>query len=251
MPGLAVSQHKAIMPDTAMVFAAGFGTRMRPLTETVPKPLIEVAGKPMMDYRLEKLVEAGIKQVVINTHYLAEQIQAYASKRRDIDVIISHEAEILETGGALLKAKNHFAKAPIFIINSDIIWLDKGTPLLERLAAAWNPDAMDMLMCLHPTERAIGYHGAGDFALDEQGVIRRPDTPQKPYVYAGIQLFSPTILERYGDAHYFSLSAVFKDALTPGHALYERMHGLIHTGDWLHIDSLGALEEAEAFLSKA
>ena len=153
-------------PTHAMVLAAGLGTRMRPITDTLPKPLVRVAGQTMLDRALDKLAAAGIERAVVNTHYLAAQIAEHVRNRKSPSITFSHEEDVLETGGGVQKALPDLGGGPFFVVNSDSIWDDGPIPALARLAAAWDDASMDALLLVHPTVSAVGYHGRGDFFLD-------------------------------------------------------------------------------------
>ena len=233
--------------DTAMVFAAGLGTRMRPLTNDIPKPMVEVCGKPLIDYRLDKLAAAGVKKVIVNTHYKADIIEAYLKQRHDMEIIFSYEETLLETGGGIVKALPHFNNQPFYLINGDVIWLDETVPALLRLAEAWT-DNMNELLLLQPTNQAIGYKGEGDFDLAQDSLLKRADATPRDYVFTGIQIFHPHHIEGYKEEP-FSRSILWKEA-TNTDGIIQHVHGLVHTGGWLHIDSPEALIEAEAFLNE-
>jgi len=240
------------MPESAMIFAAGLGMRMRPLTETTPKPMIKVLGKPLIDYKIDKLVEAGVKNLVVNTHHLAEKIQKHLSERSDIEIFISHEETRLETGGGVLKALPTLGDKPFLTINSDIIWIDNQEPLLQRIANFWDNEKMDLLLTLHPVKTAIGYHGNGDFNLDDNGNLLRITDSSHDYVYSGIMMIDPKILHEIKndiDESFFSLSELFRKYYN-SESLSNRIFGIVNEGKWLHIDSVATLKEAEDFLSK-
>ncbi|MCB2081466.1 MAG: nucleotidyltransferase family protein [Rickettsiales bacterium] len=240
----------AAIPHTAMVFAAGFGTRMQPITHTTPKPLVSVAGKTLLDWRLDALAKAGVKRAVVNTHHLGDQVKEHLSARDDMEIIISHEEEILETGGGMVQALPYLGSDPIFVVNSDVIWLDEsvGELTLQRMADAYEPETTDMLLLLQPVEKAWGYKGNGDFNCTEDGrLFRKATDTHRAFVFTGLQIFNPEIL-----AHEllrpFSLSDIFLKRYQPD-GLFACMRGLIHSGAWLHIDSPQSLEAAETFLS--
>ena len=150
--------------ETAMVLAAGYGQRMRPLTLTRPKPLVEVAGKPLIDYGMAHLRAAGVARAVVNVHYLPEQIEAWAAHQKNPAVTISDErGEILDTGGGIARALPLLGEEPFFVLNSDSFWVDEGEPALDRLRAAWDDARMDCLLLLSPLDRTVGYDGKGDF----------------------------------------------------------------------------------------
>ncbi len=236
----------AAMPKSAIVFAAGLGTRMRPLTDTTPKPLIELCGKPIIAYTLEKLATAGIERVVVNTHYKAEQLHAYLEAYVGLEITISHEEELLNTGGGLLKALPLLGEVPFFVINGDIVWLEDDMPVLARLAEAWSAD-MRALLLIKEVEKAIGYEGAGDFDCMEGELWRKPGVTEYPYVFTGVQLFDPILL-RNRDITPFSLSDVYAEQITEGGKL-AHMHGLVHDAAWLHIGTPEGVAEAEVFLA--
>ncbi|MEQ1538953.1 MAG: nucleotidyltransferase family protein, partial [Sphingorhabdus sp.] len=170
--------------QSAMVMAAGLGTRMRPLTDHIPKPLVQVGGKPLIEYAFDKLRLAGVCDVVVNVHYLPEQVEAYvADAANDLNVIISDErAQLLETGGGLVKALPHIQGEPFFCINSDAIWTDDHVDALSRLAQSWDADRMDGLLLLVPRERAFSHRGTGDFSIDTDGrLVRRGAAPTAPF----------------------------------------------------------------------
>ncbi len=246
--------QKNNIPESAMIFAAGLGMRMRPLTETTPKPLIKVLGKPLIDYKIDKLVEAGVKKLVVNTHHLADQIGEHLKQRSDIEISISYEETRLETGGGVLKALPTLGFEPFLTINSDIIWIDNDNeePLLQRIADFWDSREMDLLLALHPVKTAIGYSGKGDFNLDDNGNLLRITDSAHDYVYSGIMMINPKILHEIRNEtneEFFSLSELFRKYHNDN-ALSKRIFGIVNDGKWLHIDSVETLKEAEDFLSK-
>lgn len=238
------------IPSTAMIFAAGLGTRMRPLTDTLPKPLVKLRGKTLIDWRLDKLVEAGVRRVIVNTHYKAELLAQHLTARKDIDILLSHEPLLLETGGGLVKALPLLGEEPFYLLNSDSLWLD-GTgdvPALQRLAERWNPNTMDELLLLHTPERAVSYHGSGDFGMDAKGRLQRPEAP-RPYIFTGVQIFHPARLSAY-KAEPFSRSVLWWSApRTEDGASLSRLYGIEHTGEWINIDTPQDIAEAEAHLT--
>ena len=234
-------------PETAMIFAAGLGTRMLPLTEDTPKPMVEVCGKPIIDYRIDQLKEIGVKKIIINTFHLADKIKEHLSNVKDVEIIISHEDERLETGGGLVKALEYLGDEPFYVSNSDVILIDRNSNALERLAKTWDAEKMDMLFLMHPIERAIGYHGNGDFDLDKNGQIMVASSEKKPFVFTGMQILNPKVLEGY-KAEPFSLSEIFMKAKNENGFL-DRVYGIINEGDWLHIGTVEDIKVAENFLS--
>lgn len=234
-------------PRRAMVLAAGLGLRMRPLTAARPKPLITVAGRTLLDRALDRLVEAGVEETVVNLHYLGPMIEQHLAGRARPRTTLSWEADqLLETGGGVTKALPMLGDDPFFVVNADITWADGETPALKRLAAAWRNEAMDALLLLHPVATATGYDGVGDYAMPEGDVAtlrRRRDDPAAPFVFTGVQLLHPRL---FGDvpAGPFSLTRLYDQAEASG-----RLFGLVHDGDWHHIGTPAGLEIAERHLS--
>ena len=235
------------LPDHAMVLAAGLGTRMRPLTDKIPKPLVPVAGKPLLDYALDKLADAGVTTAVVNVHYLADQIERHLAARRAPAIIFSDERErLLDTGGGVVKALPQLGQMPFFHVNSDTLWIDGVTPNLTRLAQAFDPAHMDALLLLAPTAGSVGYTGKGDFAMDADGTLRRrAENEVLPFVYAGVALLAPTL---FADAPpgVFSLNLLFDRAAAKG-----RLAGLRLEGLWMHVGTPEAIAEAEAAMTKS
>ncbi len=233
--------------DTAMIMAAGLGTRMRPLTLDKPKPLVEVAGKALLDHILDKVRQAQIGRIVVNVHYLPDQIEQHlAQHARDLDVAISDERELLmETGGGLVKAQPLLDAEPFYCLNSDAIWTEAGeVSALARLAKAWDGERMDALLLVVPRERAFQHSGKGDFFLDGDGRLsRRADHDSAPWVYTGNQLISHRLL-RDAPAGPFSTNLLWDRAIGEG-----RLFGLVHHGDWFDIGSPQAIAPTEAALA--
>jgi N-acetyl-alpha-D-muramate 1-phosphate uridylyltransferase len=232
--------------DTAMVMAAGLGTRMRPLTNDRPKPLVEVAGKPLIAHTLDKLRLAGVKKAVVNIHYLPDQIMSYlADKARDFEVTISDERDLLmETGGGLVQALPMINADPFYCVNSDAIWTDGAVDALTRLAEAWDGERMDGLLLLVPRERAHSHRGSGDFSLDSEGrPVRRGSADSAPYVYTGVQLLSRAFLNDAPSGP-FSTNILWDRSISAG-----RLFGLEHQGDWFDIGSPQAIAPTKAALS--
>lgn len=238
---------------TAMVLAAGQGKRMRPITNTIPKPLVPVCGVTLLDRILDNLAEAGIQKAVVNGHYLADVLEKHLAARSNANhsptLIYSYEDTVLETGGGIAKALPLLGNEPFFIINGDVLWLDGTTPLLHTMMKTWNETTMDALLALHPVEKAIGYEGAGDFALRGDGVLLRPETEARPYVFAGVSIIHPRIFIDL-PLPPFSLNQLFWRAQQKDNSLH-RFHGVVHTGEWLHIGTPEGLAEAENFLQHA
>lgn len=231
--------------DRAMVLAAGLGTRMRPITDHTPKPLIEVAGRTMLDRALDHLAAVGVAEAVVNIHHLPDVMRAHLAARGGAPrITVSDETDaLLETGGGVRRALPLLGAGPVFVVNADIVWLDGADPALERLAAAWDGADMDALLLLQPTERAHGYAGAGDFFLDGQGVPeRRGDRPAAPLVFAGVQILSPAVLADMPEGSW-SLNRVYDRLLAAG-----RLRGLVHDGPWFHVGTPDAIAPTEALI---
>ena len=228
--------------DTAMVLAAGFGTRMRPLTETTPKPLIKLLGKPLIDWSMERLRAGGVTRFVVNTHYLAHQLEAHFADAGDVTII--HEPDILETGGGVKNALHLLGDKPFFAVNTDAIWLEGPYPALGRLRRNWRPEAMDAMLLLQPTVRAFDYYGSGDYRLDPDGrAERRGEGEVVPYVFSGVQILHPRLFENAPDGA-FSLNRIYDEAQVNG-----RLYGLPHDGEWYHVGTPEALAQAEAIIA--
>ncbi len=229
----------------AMVLAAGLGTRMAPLTDVTPKPLIKVAGKALIDHALDRFADAGIAEAVVNVHYLADQVERHVAKRDAPRITLSDERDaLLETGGGLKKARRFFGDAPIYCTNTDAILIDAGE--LESCALlqqTWNDSEMDALLLLAPIDRASGYDGAGDFSRGEDGRIAFRAGPSAPHVFTGLQLISPRLIDAGPDGA-FSTKLLWDLAASKG-----RLFGAVHTGDWLHVGDPGGLAVAEKRLA--
>jgi len=227
------------IPFRAMVLAAGRGERLRPLTDSLPKPLVPIAGRSLLDRTLDRLVVAGIEDVVVNLHYLGAQIRTQLAPRRDLKITYSEEAEALETGGGLAHALAHFQGRNFFAINGDVLWQDFGPPALARLAAAWDDAKMDGLLLLQPVARAVGYDGAGDFEMAADGCLERRQGSSAPFVFTGVQLLHPRLFDTAPEGR-FSLNLLYDQALSKG-----RLFGLAHKGAWFHIGTLSGLAMVE------
>jgi N-acetyl-alpha-D-muramate 1-phosphate uridylyltransferase len=229
-------------PKMAMVLAAGLGKRMRPITDTLPKPLVAVGGKTMLDHALDRLAEAGVETVVVNVHYLAGQIEAHISDRACPRILISNEREeLLETGGGVRKALPLLGEKPFLLFNSDSLWVEHGRSNVADLVAAWNPRHMDMLLLLARREQSIGFDGAGDFTRDDSGQLsRRGQAVSAPYIYAGVAIIEPGLFDNTPDGP-FSLNMQFDRAIASG-----RLHGHVLDGTWLHVGTPDAIAPANA-----
>lgn len=228
-------------PKSAMVLAAGMGTRMRPLTDTKPKPLVQVAGKALLDHVLDRLAKQNVERAVVNVHYLGAQIIAHVAARTRPRITISDERGLLlGTGGGVVKALPQLGGAPFFHLNADTIWIDGAKPNLTRLAETFDPAAMDALLLLAPTANSIGYAGRGDFAMGPDSRLRaRPRHETAPFVFAGAAILSPALF-RDSPQGEFSLTVLFDRA-----AAADRLHGLRLEGLWMHVGTPEAIAAAE------
>ncbi len=230
-------------PKTAMVLAAGLGTRMRPLTNDRPKALVEVGGRALIDHVLDRLVEAGVETAVVNVHWFADRLEAHLAQRTDVRILISDEREqLLETGGGLKKARPLLGDAPVFVANIDSVWIDRGQALSD-LVDLWNPDTMDAALLLARREGSIGFNGAGDFFLGQDRVLRfRGEAAEAPYAYMGVHITRPDYADAGPDGA-FSLSPLWRASAVSG-----RLSGCVLDGDWMHVGDPKARDEAEAKL---
>ena len=238
----------ALVPDTAMVMAAGLGKRMRPLTASRPKPLIELAGKALIDHVLDRLRAAGVGRIVVNVHYLADALEAHLKARAsDFDLKISNERKLLlETGGGLVAAEPLIDCDPFFAINSDNFWVDGPSDTLKLLAAQWDDAAMDALLLLVPHARAYNHRGIGDFHMDRFGRLRRRGRSRvAPYVFTGIQIVSKRLL-RDAPEGAFSTNILWDRAIKEG-----RCFGAVHQGLWFDVGTPASVKATEAALQDA
>jgi len=228
-------------PETAMILAAGLGERMRPLTDKKPKPLIDVAGKPLIGHVLDKLQDAGVAEAVINVHYLADLIEERLGSRKQPRVIFSDERrQLLNTGGGIVKALPRLGAGPFYLVNSDSIWIDGVRQNLLRLAENFDPARMDALLLLAPSATSIGYSGRGDFAMTPDGRLRaRAEREVVPFVYSGVAILSPALFKNAPEGA-FSLTKLFDRASEA-----ERLYGLRLDGVWMHVGTPDAIALAE------
>lgn len=235
----------ALASDTAMVMAAGMGKRMRPLTATQPKPLVRVAGKPLIDHTLDRLAEAGVSKAVVNVHYLADALEAHVRDRPMPKVVVSDERDaLLETGGGMVKAQTHLPD-PFFCLNSDNIWLDGPRDAFHDLSRRWDPDQMDALLLLVPHARAANFRGKGDFHMDSMGrVSRRRSGRIAPFIFTGIQLVSHRLLRDAPEGS-FSTNILWNRAIEEG-----RLFGVGFTGQWFEVGTPQAIAPTEEALSR-
>ena len=236
------------VPHTAMVMAAGLGKRMRPLTATRPKPLVEVAGKALLDHVLERLRAAGVKKVVVNVHYLADALEAHLRSRdHGLEIAISDErALLLETGGGLVKAAPLIDSDPFIAINSDNLWVDGPADALKLLASHWDDGRMDALLLLVPLARAENHSGMGDFHMDRTGRLRRRERSHvAPFVFTGVQMVSKRLLREAPEGP-FSTNLLWSRAIAEG-----RCFGAVHHGLWFDVGTPQAIQLTEAALQDA
>ena len=232
-----------VLPRTAMVLAAGLGTRLRPVTETIPKPLIEINGSTLLDHALDRLALVGVERVVVNVHYKAEMVAAQLARRDHPRIEVSHEAELLETGGGVAHALP-LLDDTFFVVNSDVFWLDGKERALQRLAATFDPERMDAILLLHPTATAVGYEGSGDYFIDPSGWPRRRGGREvAPFLYAGIQLLHRRAFAGISD-RVFSLVRLYDRAEKE-----RRLHAIVHDGEWYHIGTPQGLAATRERLS--
>ena len=230
------------VPRCAMVLAAGLGVRMRPLSTGTPKPLVAVAGKPLIDHVLDRLAEVGVETAVVNVHYLADQIEQHLAAREAPSIVISDEREqLLDTGGGVVKALPLLGPGPFLHLNSDAIWIDGVRPNLLRLAEIFDPARMDALLLLAATSTSVGYAGRGDFTMAPDGRIsRRREGEVAPFVYAGVAILSAALFST-APSGAFSLNLLFDRAIEAG-----RLYGLRLEGVWMHVGTPEAIAAAEA-----
>ena len=236
---------KALASDVAMVLAAGLGTRMRPLTLKRPKPLVEVAGRTMIDHCLDKLADAGVARAVVNVHHFPDMVRQHLTARTSPAVAISDESgELLETGGGMLRAQPLLAADPFFCINSDNLWVDGPQDVFHQLSEAWNPARMDALLLVVPHARAANHKGKGDFHMDANGRLTlRRSGRIAPFIYSGIQLVSRRLLRDAPEGP-FGPMVLWKRAMEEG-----RLYGVSHLGLWYEVGSPDAIAPTEAALA--
>ncbi|OYY90347.1 MAG: mannose-1-phosphate guanylyltransferase [Sphingomonas sp. 28-66-16] len=230
-----------------MIMAAGLGKRMRPLTATRPKPLVEVAGKPLLDHVLDRLRAAGVKRAIVNVHYLADALEAHLRKRvNGIEIVISDErAQLMETGGGLVQARHLIGDKPFVAVNSDNLWIDGPIDAIGSLAARWDDATMDALLLMIPLARAHCHAGQGDFHLDAHGRItgRRRRARLAPFVWTGVQILSPRLIADWPEGP-FSTNLFWDRAIAAGRAF-----GVVHQGLWFDVGTPAAIARTEAILA--
>ncbi len=233
-----------MIPYKAMVLAAGLGTRLKPVTDTLPKALVQVDNRALIDHALDRLEAVGVGEVVVNTHYMAEQLQAHLSGRKSPVLQISHEDDLLDTGGGIAKALPLLGDDPFLAVNADAFWLNGPYDALQRMAHTWDDDTMDGLLLLHSTVEAYGYTGLGDFCapLGDGVLTRRLEGEVSPWLFTGIQMLHPRLFKTAPDGA-FSLNLLYDRAIESG-----RLLGVVHDGEWFHVGTPQGLEEAETYM---
>lgn len=235
-------------PKTAMMLAAGLGKRMRPITSTMPKPLVEVRGKALIDYGVDALVRAGVETIVVNVHYLADLMRAHLRKRSDVEIVISDETDrLLDSGGGIVKALPHLGPDPFFVMNADTFWIEGYRDNLDLLSSLWRPETMDVSLLIADMAQSTGYDGRGDFVMDATGrLTRREERDISPFIYAGAGIMKPELFDGY-EAEPFSLNQIFDSAIEA-----ERLYGVRLGGLWMTVGTPPAVRLAEdAFKASA
>ncbi len=229
-------------PNTAFILAAGLGTRLRPYTDTLPKPMVSVAGKPIIDHIIDKLIPAEINKIVVNTHHMGGVLKKHLSQRQDVEIIFSEEEELLDTGGGVKKALPELGKKPFYIINGDAFWTDDiGHNAFENLNNIWDDGQCDMVLLLEPAERMTLTKGVGDYDILENNKAVRSLNQNGKYMFAGVRLCHPRIFEEAKE-NKFSFLKLMDEADKAG-----RLYGCVHKGYWHHIstpEELHAVDEA-------
>jgi len=231
-------------PEAGMVLAAGLGVRMRPLTDTLPKPLVRLKGRPLIDHVLDRIAAASVTRAVVNVHYHADALEAHLSRRKRPQIVISDErGQILDTGGGVSRALPKLGPEPFLIHNSDSVWIEGVGSNLERLFSAWNGEAMDSLMLVASAATSLGYEGAGDFVMGTNGrLVRRGERQMAPFVFTGVSIAHPRLFETAPQGA-FSLNRLWDEAIDKG-----RLYGIRLDGLWMHVGTPEALKEAERWI---
>jgi MurNAc alpha-1-phosphate uridylyltransferase len=233
-------------PKTAMVLAAGLGTRMRPLTNDRPKALVEVAGRPLIDHLLDRLAAAGVETAVVNVHWFADRLEAHLAERAHPRIVISDERQrLMETGGGLKRARKLLGEAPVLVGNIDSVWTER-TDAIGDLAGVWDPEIMDACLLLARREESIGFEGAGDFFLAEDGkLVFRDEAPSAPFAYMGVHITKPQVVDAEPRGP-FSLTRVWRRLAAEG-----RLYGRVLDGFWMHVGDPASRAAAEAKLAES
>lgn len=240
------TQTDRAMPKVAMIMAAGLGKRMRHLTEDRPKPMVELAGRPMIDHSVMKLHAAGITRLVVNLFYKGDILRQHLEETcpEGMEILFSQEDELLDTGGGVTNALPLLGDAPFFILNGDMFWQDGTASIFSRMAGRWDDKSMDALLLMVPTVSAIGYDGIGDFTMDASGLLtRRAEQFVSPFLYGGMQLVHPRLFKG-GPKSRFSTNIVWDKAIEG-----DRLYGIHHDGSWMHIGTPETVDIANARLA--
>lgn len=236
----------AKIPSVAMVLAAGLGKRMRPITDTIPKPLVPVSGKSLLDWGLDSLAVAGVERAVVNVHYLPDQIVEHVASRRTPRIAISDERDgLLDSAGGIVKALPELGTEQFYIVNADTFWIDAGEPNLRRLALAWDDARMDILIMLADLDQATGHSGSTDFLVAADGRLSRARGAPEGLIYAGAAIVHPRIFAG-ATAAPASLNRYFDEAISAG-----RLHGMRMQGSWITVGTPDAIAPAEAVVKRA
>jgi N-acetyl-alpha-D-muramate 1-phosphate uridylyltransferase len=231
------------VPQTAMIMAAGLATRMRPITDTMPKALVGVSGRPIIDHAIDRLAAVGVKRVVVNLHYKGEMLARHLAARHDIEIALSEEPDLLDSGGGVFKALDHLGDS-FYIINGDVLWLNGKGSALVRLSQAFDSERADGLLLLQRTVDAVGLDGPGDFFLDPMGLVRRRQESEiAPYYFAGIQLLHRRFFAGATPGK-FAIHPLWNRAIAAG-----RLYGIVHEGEWYHLGTPDGLARVEARLA--
>ncbi len=235
------------MPKKAMVFAAGLGTRMRPLTDTMPKPLIEVGGKPLIDHMLDRFADAGVETAVVNVHYFADQVETHLASRTAPHIVISDERQkLLDQGGGIRKALPALGPEPFFLCNTDAFWVGGACDNLAALSERWAPDKMDVLLLVAAAASSIGVDWPGDFTMDSDSRLeKRRESQVAPFVYTGVGIIKPELFNTE-KAEVFRLAPFFFEAAAKGRLFGQRLDGV-----WLHVGTPQAIADAERCLARS
>lgn len=233
-------------PKVAMVLAAGLGKRMRPITDTMPKPLIKIAGRTLLDRGLDSLAAAGIEKAIVNVHHFPGQIAAHSASRKKPRIVISDESGgLLDSAGGIVKALPELGREPFFILNADTFWIDRGQPNLQRLALAWDAAKMDILLMLADLKSATGHTGSTDFLVAADGALRRSGGAPRGHIYAGAGIIHPRIFDGAPSGP-LSLNRYFDAAISAG-----RLFGMAMDGHWITVGTPDAIPLAEAAVAQA
>lgn len=233
-------------PDHAIILAAGLGTRMRPLTDTTPKPLLKVWDKTLLDHGIDVLADAGVKKIVVNVHYLADQIETHLKNRQTLEIAISDERELLlDSAGGVKNALPKLGDRAFYLLNADSFWIEKQASNLSGMSTAWNDDDIDILLLVSSKEDAVGFDGKGDFFMSPTGLLsRRGNEQSAPFIYAGAAILHPRIFQNTPDGP-LSLNRLFDEAISKG-----RLYGTQLNGLWLHVGTPPSIGKAETAIEQ-